>query len=109
MMTLTEMRKKHDDLRTAICQSLAEFMEKHNCTKLDLTEFDSTPVILEDLERSDFSYTLDRITYDGNGNTRIYCSNNEDNDSFYTSVLNISTLIDIYEWLLDYEEFMDFE
>lgn len=108
MITLNEIRENQNKVRTAIWQSVAEFMEKHNCTELDVTDFDDTPVIMEDLERCDFSYTLDRITYDGNGNVRVHCSNCEDNESFYISTLHTDILIDVYEWLLENEEFMDF-
>ena len=109
MMTLTEIREKRNELKTTLLENIEKFMESHNCTELDATEFDDTPVILEDLERSDYSYTMDRLTRCSNGNVRVECSNCEDNDSFYTSVLSTDTLIDIYEWLLDNEEFMDFE
>lgn len=109
MITFNEIREKRKELKTALWQSIAEFMEKHNCTKLDVTDFDSTPIIMEDLERSDFSYTMDRLTYDGNGNVSVHCSNCEDNETLYISVLNTDTLIDVYEWLLENEEFMDFD
>jgi hypothetical protein len=108
MITLDEIRKNQSELRAAIWQSISEFMEKHNCTELDVTDFDSTPVIMEDLERYDFSYTMDRLTYDGNGNVSVHCSNCEDNETLYVSTLNTDTLIDLYEWLLENEEFMDF-
>lgn len=109
MITLNEIRKNQSELRTAISQSIAEFMEKHNCTKLDVTDFDDTPVIMEDLERSDFSYTTDRLTYDGNGNVSVHCSNCEYSETLYVSILNTDTLIDLYEWLIENEEFMNFD
>ena len=109
MIKLDEIRKDLGKVRTTICQSIAEFMENHNCTELDVTDFDSTPIIMEDLERSDYSWTMDRLTYDGNGNVRVHCSNCEDCESFYTTTLNTDVLIDVYEWLLENEEFMDFE
>lgn len=108
MITLDEIREKQNELKTALSQSIAEFMENHNCTKLDVTDFDSTPVIMEDLERYDFSYTMDRLTYDGNGNVSVHCSNCEDNETLYISTLNTDILIDVYEWLLENEDFMDF-
>ena len=107
MITLNEIRENQSKLRTAIWQSIEEFMENHNCTELDVTDFDDTPIIIEDLERYDFSYTMDRLTYDG-VNVRVHCSNCENNDSFYISTLNTDVLIDVYEWLLENEEFMDF-
>ena len=109
MITINEIRESQNKLKTAICQSIAEFMENHNCTKLDVTDFDSTPIIMEDLERYDYSYTMDRLTYDGNGNVSVHCSNCEDNETLYVSTLNTDTLIDVYEWLLDNEDFMDFD
>lgn len=109
MIKLDEIRKELGKVRITICQSIAEFMENHNCTELDVTDFDSTPIIMEDLERSDYSWTMDRLTYDGNGNVRVHCSNCEDCESFYTTTLNTDVLIDVYEWLLENEEFMDFE
>lgn len=109
MITINEIRKNQSELRTAICQSIAEFMEKHNCTELDVTDFGSTPVIMEDLEISVFSYTMDRLTYDGNGNVSVDCSNSEDNETLYLSTLNTDTLIDVYEWLQENEDFMDFD
>lgn len=109
MITLDEIRKNQSELRTAIWQSIAEFMEKHNCTELDVTDFDSTPVIMEDLERCDYSYTMDRLTYDGNGNVEVHCSNCEDCESFYASTLNTDTLIEVYEWLVENEEWFDFD
>ena len=109
MIKLDEIRKDLGKVRITICQSIAEFMENHNCTELDVTDFDSTPIIMEDLERSDYSWTMDRLTYDGNGNVRVHCSNCEDCESFYTTTLNTDVLIDVYEWLLENEEFMDFE
>lgn len=107
MITLEEIRKKREELKNALCSSITEFMEKHNCKELDVTDFDDTPIILEDLERSDFTYTLDRIVYNG-ANSRVYCSNCEDDDSFYITSLGIDTLTDLYEWLLENEEFMEF-
>ena len=109
MIKLDEIRKDLGKVRITICQSIAEFMENHNCTKLDVTDFDSTPIIMEDLERYDYSYTMDRLTYDGNGNVSVHCSNCEDNETLYVSTLNTDTLIDLYEWLLDNEDFMDFD
>ena len=108
MITLDEIRKNQSELRTSIWQSMAEFMEKHNCTELDVTDFDSTPVIMEDLERCDFTYTMDRLTYDGNGNVEVHCSNCEDSETLYASTLNTDVLIDVYEWLLENEEWMVF-
>ena len=108
MITLNEIRKNQSELRTAICQSIAEFMENHNCTRLDVTDFDSTPVIMEDLERSDYSWTMDRLTYDGNGTVEVHCSNCEDCESYYISTLHTDILIDVYEWLIDNEEWLDF-
>ena len=108
MITLNEIRKNQSELKTTICQSIVEFMENHNCTELDVTDFDSTPIIMENLERSDFSYTMDRLTYDGNGTVYVYCSNCEDSESFYLSTLNTDVLIDVYEWLLENEEWFVF-
>ena len=108
MITLNEIRENQSKLRTAIWQSIAEFMERYNCIELDVTDFDDTPVIMEDLERCDFSYTLDRLTYDGNGTVRVHHSNCECNESFYITTLHTDILIDVYEWLLENEEFMDF-
>ena len=108
MITLDEIREKRKELKTALWQSIAEFMENHNCTELDVTDFDSTPVIMEDLERSDYSWTMDRLTYDGNGNVRVHCSNCEDCESFYLSTLHTDILIDVYEWLLENEEWFVF-
>lgn len=108
MINFDEIREKRKELKSTIWASIAEFMKKHNCKELDVTDFDSTPIILEDLERYDYSYTLDRITYDGFVNVRVHCSNCEDNDSFFITTLGTDTLIDLYEWLLDNEEFMDF-
>ena len=109
MIKIDEIRKDLGEVRITICQSISEFMEKHNCTELDVTDFDSTPVIMEDLERSDYSWTMDRLTYDGNGNVRVHCSNCEDCESFYTTTLKTDVLIDVYEWLLENEEWMDFD
>ena len=107
MINFDEIREKRKDLKSTIWASIAEFMEKHNCKELDVTYFDSTPIILEDLERYDYSYTLDRITYDG-VDVRVHCSNCEDNNSFFITTLGTDTLIDLYEWLLEHEEFFDF-
>ena len=109
MITLDEIRVKRNELKSALWQSIAEFMENHNCTELDVTEFDDTPIIMEDLERSDYSWTMDRLTYNGNGSVQVHCSNCEDSESFYISILNTDTLIDVYEWLLENEDFMDFD
>ena len=109
MINFDEIREKRNELKSAIWQSIAEFMENHNCTKLDVTDFDSTPIIMEDLERWDFSYTMDRLTYDGNGNVCVHCSNCEDCESFYLSTLNTDVLVDVYEWLLENEEWFVFD
>ena len=109
MITINEIRENRNELKTAICQSIAEFMENHNCTELDVTEFDDTPIIMEDLERSDYSYTMDRLTYYGNGNVGVHCSNCEDSETLYVTTLNTDTLIDVYEWLLENEDFMHFD
>jgi hypothetical protein len=109
MITLDEIRKNQSELRTAIWQSIAEFMENHNCIELNVTDFDSTPVIMEDLERCDYSYTMDRLTYDGNGNVEVHCSNSEDSETLYTTSLNTDVLVDVYEWLLENEEWFVFE
>ena len=107
-MNFDEIREKRKELKTTLWASITEFMENHNCKELDVTEFDSTPIILEDLERSDYSWTLDRITYDG-VNVRVHCSNCEDSDSFSITILSTDILIDLYEWLLDNEEFFEFD
>ena len=109
MITINEIRENRNELKTAICQSIAEFMENHNCTELDVTEFDDAPIIMEDLERSDYSYTMDRLTYYGNGNVGVHCSNCEDSETLYVTTLNTDTLIDVYEWLLENEDFMHFD
>lgn len=109
MIKVNEIRKDLGEVRTAICQSIAEFMETHNCTELDVTDFDSTPVIIEDWEDCDNTYTMDRLTYDGNGNVEVHCSNSEDSETLYTISLNTDVLIDVYEWLLENEEWFVFE
>ena len=108
MINLNEIREDLGKVRTTICQSIVEFMETHNCKELDVTDFDSTPVIMEDLERSDYSWTMDRLTYYKNGNVGVHCSNCEDNETLYLSVLKTDTLIDVYEWLLENEEWFVF-
>ena len=108
MITLNEIRKNQSELRTAIWQSIAEFMENHNCTELDVTDFDSTPIIIEDCEDCDNTYTMDRLTYDGNGNVEVHCSNCEDCETLYIITLNTDVLIDVYEWLLENEEWFVF-
>lgn len=108
MINFDEIREKRKELKTALWQGITEFMEKHNCKELDVTFFDSTPIILEDLERYDYSYTMDRLTYDG-VDVRVHCSNCEDTDSFFITTLGTDTLIDLYEWLLEHEEFFDFD
>ena len=108
MIKVNEIRKDLGEVRNTICQSIVEFMETHNCTELDVTDFDSTPVIMEDLERCDFSYTMDRLTHDGNGNVEVHCSNCEDSETLYTTSLNTDVLIDVYEWLLENEEWFVF-
>ena len=107
MINFDEIREKRKELKSTIWASIVEFMEKHNCKELDVTDFDSTPIILEDLERYDYSYTLDRITYDG-VDVRVHCSNCEDCKSFFITTLGTDTLIDLYEWLLEHEKFFDF-
>lgn len=109
MITLDEIRVKRNELKVALWQSIAEFMENHNCTRLDVTDFDSTPIIMEDLERCDYSYTMDRLARCANGNVRIECSNCEDSETLYATTLSTDVLIDVYEWLLENEEFMDFD
>ena len=109
MIKVNEIRKDLGKVRTAICQSIAEFMETHNCTELDVTDFDSTPVIIEDCEDCDNTYTMDRLTYDGNGNVEVHCSNSEDSETLYTISLNTDVLVDVYEWLLENEEWFVFE
>lgn len=108
MINFDEIREKRKELKTALWESIAEFMGRHNCNELDVTDFDSTPIILEDLERYDYSYTMDRLTYDG-VDIRVHCSNCEDNDSFFITTLGTDTLIDLYEWLLENEEFINFD
>ena len=108
MITLDEIRKNQSELRTAIWQSIAEFMENHNCIELNVTDFDSTPTIIEDSERWDFSYTMDRLTHYRNGNIGVHCSNCEDSKTLYATTLSTDVLIDVYEWLLENEEFMNF-
>ena len=110
MITINEIREIQSKLRTTICQSIAEFMENHNCTELDVTDFDDTPIIMDDLDRSDFSYTMDKLTYYGNGNVSVHCSNceYEYNETLYISTLNTDILIDVYEWLLENEDFIHF-
>ena len=109
MIKIDEIRKDLGEVRTTICQSIAEFMENHNCTELDVTDFDSTPIIIEDYDDCDNTYTMDRLTYDGNGNVEVHCSNCEDCETLYIITLNTDVLIDVYEWLLENEEFMDFD
>lgn len=109
MITINEIREKQSELRTAIWQSIVEFMENHNCTELDVTEFDSTPVIIENFERCVYSYTMDRLTRCTNGNIRVECSNCEYSETLYASIISLDTLIDVYEWLLENEDFMDFD
>ena len=109
MIKVNEIRKDLGEVRTTICQSIVEFMETHNCTELDVTDFDDTPVIIEDSEDCDYTYTMDRLTYDGNGNVEVHCSNSEDSETLYTTSLNTDVLVDVYEWLLENEEWMVFE
>lgn len=109
MIKVNEIRKDLGEVRTTICQSIVEFMETHNCTELDVTDFDDTPVIIEDSERWDFSYTMDKLTHYRNGNIGVHCSNCEDSKTLYVSSLNTDVLIDVYEWLLENEEWFVFE
>ena len=104
MITLNEIRENQSKLRAAIWQSIAEFME----IELNVTDFDSTPTIIEDSERWDFSYTMDRLTHYRNGNIGVHCSNCEDSKTLYVSSLNTDVLIDVYEWLLENEEWFVF-
>lgn len=109
MENLAEVRRNLSKLRADLYANITDFMHKHKCKELDFTmDFDSTPIILEDMERSDYSYTLDKLTcYDIMA--RVHCSNCEDSDSFYLTALNTDVLFDLYEWLVENEEFMDFE
>jgi hypothetical protein len=52
---------------------------------------------------------MDSVTYDGNGNVSVDCSKREYNETLYITTLNTDVLIDVYEWLLENEEWMDFK
>lgn len=108
MENLAEVKRNLSKLRADLYANITDFMHKHKCKELDVTEFDDTPIILEDMERSDYSYTLDRLTCD-DIMARVHCSNCEDSDSFFLTALNTDALIDLYEWLVENEEFMEFE
>lgn len=108
MENLAEVKRNLSKLRADLYANITDFMHKHKCNELGFTmDFDSTPIILEDMERSDYSYTLDRLTCD-DIMTRVHCSNCEGSNSFYLTALSTDALIDLYEWLLENEEFMDF-
>lgn len=107
-VALKDIKSQRTALRVALYTYIAGFMINHNCKELDLTEFDDTPIILEDMERYDYSFTLDRIAIDGD-NVRVYCSSSIDSDSFFITTLNTDTLVELYEWLVDNEEFMEFD
>ena len=107
---IANFRNEVKVLRDKIENYLISLLETHDTNSVDCYVCEGCPVIIDGVTFDDdySTYTLDRIVYNG-VNSRVYCSNREDDDSFYITSLGIDTLTDLYEWLLENEEFMEFD
>ena len=99
-----KIRKDLGKLRNDLCANIVNLLKKHDSKEVDVTDFDSTPIILEDLERCDYSYTLNRITADDYWSVRVEISNCEDDNTLTLMSLSTDVLFDLYEWLVENEE-----
>lgn len=100
-----------DALRNDICSSIVDFMKKHNSTKIDVTaDFDDTPIIVESYDDSNATMTMDTLVLvDDDKDFEVSCSSSYSNDFFQSNNIGIDLLMELYEWLLDNEEYLEFE
>ena len=80
MITLNEIRKNQSELKLLSVRAL-QSLWKTITAQLDVTDFDSTPIIMEDLERSDFSYNGQNSPMMEMEMSSVHCSNCEDNET----------------------------
>lgn len=104
MERLDIIRNHIDDVKNEILDGIVSILEKHNCSSVEVTHLDSTPIIVESFDDSSDTMTLDKIVrLDNQRGLELSCSNSYTNDWFNAKIISVELLFDLYEWLIDYE------
>jgi len=103
-------RELLDKLREETINDIIQLMKKYEVEELHVYDFSpgESPIVHEDQNDSNMSYTLDHITLlNGNGGAeflKFSASSCWDSAEWYSDTIDTDTLIGISEWLFEYED-----
>lgn len=103
---LIDIKKELADTRKHIIDAIVDMMKRHNCTSFTTTECDDSPIIVESFNDSCETMTLDKLSLIGGNDIELCCSSSYDNDFFSIKIISTDLLIDLYEWMYDYEDYI---
>jgi hypothetical protein len=102
-------RSKYNDLRKEINQSIIDFIKCHNVQEIvlsdDIVERCEKPIIVDPVSSAEDVMLLDRLYLIDDEKFACQCSDLYDSeDIFISDIIAIELLIDLYQWLHDYED-----
>jgi hypothetical protein len=102
----TGAKLKLQELRKEAEGKIIELLKKKNIERLEITDVSEgdSPILQGACEDADHTYSLDRIILDILGNLTFEGSSAYDNIEMDVCVTPTDTLLDIAEWLEDYED-----
>ena len=94
------------EIRNQAIGAITELMKKCNLKTIEAVDIDegNSPILQENIDDEDGTYTLDRIGLDVQGNPYFEGSSCYDNVTFTIDTISTDALLEIQEWLEDNEE-----
>lgn len=98
------MNKKLNELRIVSFNHIADILGKKGVTKVDVGTITNYAPILQMGDSDENTYTLDRIIINSFGRLTFEGSSSAYDISLNESAISTDTLVEIEEWLADYED-----
>lgn len=101
-----ELNVLRKEIHNTTLDCIKRLLQDNNATEIDCINCDSTPVIVDGAIEDDIS-TLDRIRMVGDEIVLAY-SNSYEWDETFASVLSTDLLLNLYTWLEDNKDDVEF-
>lgn len=97
--------KKLAEIRKEAVNKIKELLKKHKISRLEAVDIagGDSPILQDDYDDGDRAFTLDRIILDTWDNLTFEGSSAYDNIDFNTDNISTDALLDIQDWLENYE------
>lgn len=99
--------KEVREMRKAMVENLIDLMKQHGVNEVYCSAVNACPPVIHNGIYEDETYTLDTITLISRGdNDSILLEGVSEccNGNVYASLMDIELLVEVYNWVMDYED-----